>query len=476
MKKQHFIFFLLTLAFGGLSAQTLEEGQALYNKGNYEKAKPIFAKYIKSNPANGNYNLWYGVCCLKTGGAGEAVKYLEIAVKKRVSEGKPYLAEAYNEMYRFDDAVSSYEESIAELDKRKKPTSDLLPQLEKAKNNLKMLKGVEQVCIVDSFVVDKKRFLDAYKINTESGKIMMYDEYFQTNSGRQTTVYETEIGNKIYYGDKQSSGKLNIFSRNKLDGEWSKPNPLPDVINNSGNTNYPYVLTDGLTIYYAADGKESIGGYDIFVTRYNTNTDSYLTPENVGMPFNSPYNDYMFVIDEFNNLGWFASDRYQPEDKVCIYVFIPNASKKVYNYEATDPQKLIRLAQIHSIKETWKDKDEVNEAQKRLQKILNEKPRNEQTYDFEFVINDRLTYHQQSDFHSSQAKALFNKYRQQTKELERQQTELSRLRDSYTTVNESKKAELTPSILKLEKQVSQFTEENKKLMIEVRNAEIQTLK
>ena len=60
----------------------------------------------------------------------------------------------------------------------------------------------------------------------------------------------------------------------------------------------------------------------------------------------------MFVIDEFNNLGWFASDRYQPEDKVCIYVFIPNATKKVYNYEETDPQRLIRLAQIHSIKDT----------------------------------------------------------------------------------------------------------------------------
>ena len=45
------------------------------------------------------------------------------------------------------------------------------------------------------------------------------------------------------------------------------------------------------------------------------NTDTYLAPENVGMPFNSPYNDYMYVIDEFNNLGWFASDRYQPEDK-----------------------------------------------------------------------------------------------------------------------------------------------------------------
>ena len=49
-------------------------------------------------------------------------------------------------------------------------------------------------------------------------------------------------------------------------------------------------MADGVTIYYASDG-EGLGGYDIFVTRYNTNTDTYLVPENVGMPFNSPYND-----------------------------------------------------------------------------------------------------------------------------------------------------------------------------------------
>ena len=83
---------------------------------------------------------------------------------------------------------------------------------------------------------------------------------------------------------------------------------------------------------------KDLGGYDIFVTRYNTNTDTYLVPENVGMPFNSPYNDYMYVIDEYNNLGWFASDRFQPEGKVCIYVFIPNNSKQTYNYEAMDQQ------------------------------------------------------------------------------------------------------------------------------------------
>ena len=92
------------------------------------------------------------------------------------------------------------------------------------------------------------------------------------------------------------------------------------------------------------------------------------------MPFNSPYNDYMYVIDEYNNLGWFASDRFQPEGKVCIYVFIPNNSKQTYNYEAMDQQQMIRLAQIHSLKETWKDKKAVAEAQQRLEAAMSHKP------------------------------------------------------------------------------------------------------
>ena len=64
----------------------------------------------------------------------------------------------------------------------------------------------------------------------------------------------------------------------------------------------------------------------------------------------------MYAIDEFNNIGWFASDRYQPDNKVCIYVFVPNSSKEVYNYESTDEQIIINAASLRSIHTTWKMK------------------------------------------------------------------------------------------------------------------------
>ena len=72
---------------------------------------------------------------------------------------------AYNDTYRFEDAVNCFEEYIADLSKRKRSTEEAEALLEKSKADLRMLKGVEDVCIIDSFVVDKANFLSAYKIS-----------------------------------------------------------------------------------------------------------------------------------------------------------------------------------------------------------------------------------------------------------------------------------------------------------------------
>lgn len=475
MKRKYILFLIFSLFFCGISAQTLEQARALFTKGDYEKAKPVFKRYAKSQPSNGSYSYWYGVCCLKTGEAKESIKFLETAVKKRVTSGQLYLGQAYNEVYRFEDAINCFEEYITDLKKRKKSTEEAEKLLEKSRADLRMLKGVEDVCIIDSFVVDKVNFLNAYKLSEESGNLFTFNNFFQTEGEHPGTVYETEIGNKIYYSEMGERGNLDILSKNKLLNEWSKGRPLPGSINESGNANYPFVLTDGATIYYATDG-EGMGGYDIFVTRYNTNTDTYLNPENVGMPFNSLYNDYMYVIDEYNNLGWFASDRFQPEGKVCIYVFIPNNSKQTYNYETMDSEQLIRLAQIHSLKETWKDKNAVTEALQRLEAVINHKPQERRAIDFDFVIDDHTTYHLLGDFKSAKAKQLFQRYQQLEKDFNRQEEKLEGLRQQYASSNKQEKAKMTPAILDLEKRVLQMSGELKVLEVNVRNAEKTNLK
>ena len=87
-------------------------------------------------------------------------------------------------------------------------------------------------------------------------------------------------------------------------------------------------MADGVTLYFAAQGVNSMGGYDIFMSTFDLDKGVFYSPENIGLPFNSTANDYLLAIDDINHLGWLVTDRRQPEDKVCIYTFVPTASRR----------------------------------------------------------------------------------------------------------------------------------------------------
>ena len=78
-----------------------------------------------------------------------------------------------------------------------------------------------------------------------------------------------------------------LYTSDKLGDEWSQPLLLEGINEGISEAAYPFMLTDGTTFYFAGKGDESIGGYDIFMTRYNSQTGRFLNPENIGMPFNS---------------------------------------------------------------------------------------------------------------------------------------------------------------------------------------------
>ena len=56
---------------------------------------------------------------------------------------------------------------------------------------------------------------------------------------------------------------MQLYSRIRLLDGWSEPESLTSL-NEQGNVNYPFLMSDGITLYYASDGEGSLGGYDIF--------------------------------------------------------------------------------------------------------------------------------------------------------------------------------------------------------------------
>ena len=170
-----------------------------------------------------------------------------------------------------------------------------------------MREMTQQIIIIDSIVVGKDQFLSAIRLSSESGQLMNTGYFFGNQlSG---TLYQNEMGNKIYFSPPDANKKQQLFTADKLGNEWSRPQRLQGINKGINETSYPYMLSDGVTFYFAGKGEESIGGYDIFMTRYDSRSSSFLKPENIGMPFNSEANDYMYAIDETNRIGYFVSDR-----------------------------------------------------------------------------------------------------------------------------------------------------------------------
>ena len=470
--RKYILLLWLILTAITVSAQTLAEARKLYADGNFADAKPAFEKLVKATPNNANYNLWYGVCALRTGDAAEAFPYLQTAVKRKVQDSQLFFAEACNNLYLYEEAVNTLDTYIADLKKRRKTSAEAEALLAKSRNGLRMIRGVEQVMIIDSVVVDKAAFTSYYRISKDAGRLLTTREFF----GREddgNALFMTELEDRLYYSQVlPNDSTQSLMVAHKQNGQWAAPSVLPDNINETGsNSAYPFVMPDGITLYFASDGEQSFGGYDIFVTRHDTEDDTYFTPENIGMPFNSPYNDYMYVIDEFNNLGWFASDRFQPEGKVCIYVFIPNETKSVYSFENTNQEQLANLAKIHAIKDTWSNQTEVRDAQRRLAAV-NEAPGTAvPQHEFEFVINDGRTYYQLADFSSAQAREAFNRYRQIEQTYQATADRLEQLRNQYATANAAAKNSMRSSIQQEELKEKQLYEQLSQAAKEVRRLE-----
>ena len=469
---------LPVLLFGCLSAsaQTLEEAKVLFQNEQYYEALPAFKKLVIQQPSNPSINYWYGACLCYTNSAPQSVKYLDMAVKRKVEDAAFPLAQAYEKMYRFGTAATYYTAYRNTLIKRKTSTYKVDRYIQHCRMGQNMMLGIEKVCVVDSFCVAKSEFLKAYKLSPDCGKLYMYNEYFQSPLTLNSTVYSTQRGNRIYYGDTIENQKIKIYTKMKAADGWSPRTLLPENINVEGNVNFPFLSDDGVTIYYAADGANSLGKYDIFVTRYNTDNDTYLKPENIGMPFNSPYNDYMLVIDEPNHLGWFASDRYQQDDSVCVYVFIPNATKQIYDSKKYTPNQLIGLAQLSSIKDTWNETNNIDSIKARVAEVINSQQETKAVkYDFTFIVNDTHTYHADADFQSAEALKQFKSLQKMESDYAAANIKLDDLRKQYAEGSTSARQSLSAEIMHLEKQVLQLEIQQQQQTIKVRNIEITQL-
>lgn len=314
-----------------------------------------------------------------------------------------------------------------------------------------MVPSTAKLMFIDSVVVDKKDFLQKIPLNKESGRITYFNSFFNANKEVNTTVYVNEFNNRSYYAEGDST-QSSIYTIDKLGNKWSIPVKISEITTDYQNPDYPFLCSDGVTLFFGAKGPKSMGGYDIFMTRYNGDDGTWYEPENYGLPYNSTANDYLLAIDDYDQLGWLVTDRRQEEGKVCIYTFVPTSPRQNFESDDLTNKQLNSFARILKIEDTW----QFGNREAALKRVEDLKKRNtldkKATSNINFVINDNVTYHSISEFKSPAAREKYKQFVALQDKYNQNIATLQQLRDDYA---KNRTKDLAKDILFYEKEVEQ---------------------
>lgn len=361
--------------------------------------------------------------------------------------------------YNFNEALKlldEYSEAVAKSNS-KTTYPDVSELRRRSETGASMLERVEKVVILDSLVVGKNDFFDAYKLSGAAGTLLKSESIAPSfGAATHTPVYLTEKGNTmIYSAMSEEDSLLHLLTSTRLvDGSWEKPYDISSSMVNDANAAYPFLMPDGVTLYFASDNDDSLGGYDIFLSRREGK--DYLKPQNMGMPYNSPADDYMLAIDEMTGAGWWATDRNNIPDSVTIYMFTP-AELRI-NYPADTPH-LADKARITDIASTRTDGKDYKALTDRIKAIM---PQPKATKsDFCFALPDGSVCTSLSQLHSQEAVAAMRRYQTVAKEAEQIEDDLKQLRNRYSTGDKS----VSQEIITLENELLK----HRRLMREISN-------
>jgi hypothetical protein len=141
-------------------------------------------------------------------------------------------------------------------------------------------------------------------------------------------------------------GKLDIWSV-KIMGDSTYSEPVNETaLNTPENDVTPFYHYQSKTMYFASDGRQGFGGYDLY--KADLDEQGWHDIEHLPAPFNSSYNDTHFWLNDTRTKGYLSSSRLgsfvlEPEFEACcndLYEFsiqIVDLNVTTFNKKNSEP-------------------------------------------------------------------------------------------------------------------------------------------
>lgn len=223
-------------------------------------------------------------------------------------------------VYRFEEALDLYNPAL------EKAIADSLDSVQLIQEKIRYAEnGRNMMSFTDSPVVEAKHkfsiedFFLYYPLPDKSWR-KTPNQLDSLGGSFARAVYYTEGSKRICYSVTDSSSVRSLYFTELMDSLWSAPALFDEAVQTLSDEIYPMFSPDGKQMYFSSNGLYGVGGYDIYVSKWNEETSSWGAPMNMGFPYSSPADDFLYTTSEDGHYTVFASNRGCSSDSVWVYV------------------------------------------------------------------------------------------------------------------------------------------------------------
>jgi len=327
------LFFALTFSLcftinGQIEVEILDQANKFFKKEKFVDATPLYLRLLSLQPKNVDYNYRYGTCLLfNSNNKQESMRYLKYATESpQVNpDAHFYMGRAYHLNYLFNDAVRSYDKFTSLVGAKESEKKEVNRLIQMCQDGTRLLMNYSEMIVYEKKEIEADKFFRLYDLKEIGGNLLVTAD-FQSKMDKKNNhiplIYFPNNATEIYYSSYGEDGKngKDIYRRVRdFTGGWGESELVMGKINTKFDEDFAYRSQDGKYLYFCSKGHNSMGGFDVFRSIYDTTSDSFLEPENMDFAVSSPDDDIFFLVDKDNQNGYFASARQSELGKLYVY-------------------------------------------------------------------------------------------------------------------------------------------------------------
>ena len=258
--------------------------------------------------------------------------------------------DGYRSSYRFNESLNAYMDALhlVENEVSIKVDSLLLPDIQDrilmSENGRSMMSFVDIPHVVAREKLSIEDFFLYYPLKDSCWRHVpnQLDSSSDHRFVRATFIEENE--RTVFWSSADNEGIRNVYTSTLRDSIWTLPSLLNEQLTSASDEIYPMLSPDGKSLFFSSAGLYGVGGYDIYVSRWNNETNDWAAPVNLGFPYSSPADDFLYIDTEDGHYSVFASNRGCSADSVWVYAL--EFDNVPVRHAVSDHEELASIAEL----------------------------------------------------------------------------------------------------------------------------------